>query len=175
MHETERPAFEDEHYCSVRHLPRFENCTTFSEVGALMVEVLAEMRSKYPPDTIFHQVCGPITTGPGTIHEKLMRFERAINYLRDKRLIVFNQLPPEAILGKLWKQWTDRSENEGKYCYPLLEGVYRPIFESRMINVPYFLPNWSLSKGSVWEHETTITLGLKIKYFPLDWDRDHPL
>lgn len=162
--------FTDHHYCRVRHLPELETCTSFDQVAIVALDVILRMKTMYPAERI-HQVCGPITTGPGTIDDKLARFERAINHLRSKENIVFNQLPTETALGRLWREWRAKPERKGDdYCWELLHKVYQPIFESGFIDCLVFLPNWYQSIGTQWEHSEAKRLGIHIAYMPHDWE-----
>jgi len=168
-----RPVFTDLYYSPTKHLPWLEKCTTFGEAAEVALDVLHHMHQLYPNE-MFHQVCGPITTGPGTINGKLTRFEKAIAYQRGHGRIVFNQLPTEMILGVLWEKWKAHPDRkEGDYCFELLEQFYYPIFSSGFIQKLCFLPNWRLSRGTRWEWKWGSVLGLQLEEFPLDWDTDN--
>lgn len=169
-----RRKFLDDHYCPKRHLPELERCIDFSQVAKIALDVIHGMRVKYPGE-VFHQVCGPITTGPGTVDDKLGRFERAIKLLRSRQKVVFNQLPTEVALGRLWHEWQAKQERKSDdYCWELLHEVYQPIFESGFIDCLVFMPNWYQSTGTKWEHSEAKRLGISIAYLPDDWEKYLP-
>jgi hypothetical protein len=161
----------DLYYSKRRHTPWLEKCTTFGELSEVVIDVLQHMHQLFPEET-FYQVCGPITTGPGTIREKLLLFERAITYQRRLGRIVFNQLPTEKKLAVLWGQWKEKAgRNPDDYCFELLEEFYYPVLTSGLIQRLCFLPNWQMSIGARWEWRWGSILGLRIEEFPPDWDK----
>lgn len=109
------------------------------------------------------QVCGPITSGSGSVRENLRKFARAIYFLHAMGHNVFSQLPFERRLYELTKVWQKTHGNI--YCQPILDEFYKPIFESRFIVKAFFLPGWQESIGAAWEHRIMMDLGIRIDFF----------
>ncbi len=102
------------------------------------------------------EVCGPITTGPGTAKEKLKRFSKTIQKL-SRHQPIFDQMPCEYILTG--------AHSEG-YNWSIFEDFYWPIFESGKIKKLFFMHGWQNSVGASKEHEKGLALGIQIEYLP---------
>lgn len=114
------------------------------------------------------QVCGPISTGGvGTIEGNLAAMAQAIQYLEERGNNVFNQLPFEVPMHKIVESY-----KKSGYAMPILEDFYLPIFESRLVSILHFLPDWQSSIGAKWEHEQAKRLGIDIKYFDHGWQAE---
>lgn len=114
-------------------------------------------------------VCGPISTGPGTIEEKLITFQKAIYLLQKKskrEKIIFDQMPFEDIFSK-YHNWLN-----GKKSNKILTHFYQKIFESKMIREMNFLPGWNFSEGATWERNTGIDLCFDIIHLKEDFVED---
>jgi len=136
----------------------------FRSAGVIALEVLARVARVSDGEVV--QVCGPITSGGLGCREKNFAvFKSAVVHLRSARRLVFDQTPLEIILVPLWQEWS-RSAPPGAYCWELLEEVYRPILESRMVTTLVFIPGWDQSLGSRWERALGYELGLCIEEFP---------
>ncbi len=52
----------------------------------------------------------------------------------------------------------------GEYATMLLTDFYQPLFETGLIKILYFLPDWQSSVGARWEHDQALKLGIEIVY-----------
>lgn len=149
------------HPWTEKDVDRLSSCCSFAAVGKVIHGVVSRLaRNAF-------MVSGPITTGGGSIEENIASYRRAIEYVR-RGYPVFDQLPAQGVLDRLWRAWRE-SNPEGEYCYELLEGVYRPIFEDRLVTGLFFMPNWRSSRGSCWEREHAERLRLVIYHIEPDW------
>jgi hypothetical protein len=126
-------------------------------LGAVAVRILKRMREENPCRTIAI-VCGPITNGgtlPGSeIKKNLERFKEAILWLESRGSVVFNQMPFEEYLFQI------RLSRPIEDPDVLLESFYRPIFQTAVVDIAYFLPGWENSHGATWENNLTKRLGI---------------
>jgi hypothetical protein len=131
-----------------------EKATTIKEMYAIMCRVL----EKIPHPRV--QVCGPIATGGlGNLDDNLHAFNETIKKLQEQGLNVIDQMPFEYPIQKL-----KTSPKEGEYFLDILNDFYHPLFQLKMIDTFYFMPNWQSSKGATWEHEQAKALGATIVY-----------
>ena len=131
---------------------------TYVELGQIALAVLRKMDRAVTPVSI-GQACGPITSGGlGSIEANLKRFEWRVKKLQSRGLHIFDQLPFE---GHMFRIWDANGRNDDK---TLLEDFYSPIFESGLIKTLHFIPGWPGSNGSMWEHRQAVRLGIKIDY-----------
>jgi len=141
------------------HYKELEKVETFKEMLKIALDILESM-----PKPIT-QVCGPISTGgKGSIEGNLKIFPIAAEWLMQRNHNVFLYTPFESPIQRLKYDYAG-------YPYALLEEFYRPIFESKMINIFAFLPDWQSSTGAKWEHEQAEKLGIEILYLPEDWEK----
>lgn len=114
------------------------------------------------PDNLV-QVCGPITSGgKGSIKENLEVFSNKIKELQESGLDVFDQMPFEEPMHRVMLEF---QKTENGYMNSILNDFYLPLFKTKRIKELYFIQGWESSKGSCWEHNTAINLGIKINYF----------
>jgi hypothetical protein len=80
-------------------------------------------------------VCGPITTGGlGTFEENMRVFENTIKALLRQGRPIFNQLPYQVRMVSLIEEWKNADKfRAGKYCMPLIEDFYLPLFKTGCI------------------------------------------
>jgi hypothetical protein len=115
------------------------------------------------------QVCGPISTGGfGNRAMNTKLFGRCIAELRRRELNPFDQLVMQDAMADLVETW-HREYPDRTYCDPILEVIYRQIFESRLVVRTFFLPDWETSHGARWEREHVTRLGLEVHEFPMEW------
>lgn len=150
-------------YWKDRDLYLLKRAETFEEVKDVAVSVLQRM-----PNGL-SQLCGPLSTG-GDLKRNMEIFKRCIVELRAQNLNPFDQAPLEIGLTRLKNKWDIVHNNE--YCMPILEVVYKAVFESGKIVRTYFLPNWETSFGSRWERAILYELGVEINEFPIQWYED---
>lgn len=141
-------------YWTQEDLTRMDSAVTYRDLYAIAVVVLERM----PRPRV--QMCGPISTGgAGSVEENLKRFEAAIEKLSDSGIVVFDQLPFEMPIRKI-----RQLKNKKGYDTDLLEDFYLPIFESKLVNTLYFLPDWQSSTGATWEHEQARRFDFDVVY-----------
>jgi hypothetical protein len=116
------------------------------------------------------QLCGPISTGGmGSVEVNIKNLQKSIKILELKGINIFDHLKFEPILDKLSVNW----EQSGFYPdVPILEDFYGKIFEMGLLDVIYFLPNWSTSFGARWEYDYANKLGIKTFILPNNWEEN---
>lgn len=145
-------------YWDKKSLELIELAEDYSDLYAVVKEMLPKIRQP------IGQVCGPITSGgKGSLEENLRIFEKTILRLSSKGISIFNQLPFETTLERIWK--ADKRDLKIRNL-DLLEGFYLPIFESGFIKDLYFIYGWNSSFGTTWEHKEAKKIGLNIIYLP---------
>jgi hypothetical protein len=108
------------------------------------------------------QVCGPISTGGvGSVEGNIKKLQETIIGLSERGFVVFDQMPLEQKISELVLIWKKENPAE-KYCHPILEDLYKPIFESGFIKELWFLPDWQSSHGAKWERLQAKRLNIKI-------------
>lgn len=113
------------------------------------------------------QVCGPITVGGFDSPEvNFLVMRGAVRLLRGEGRFVYDQTPLEENFVRLWRAWKALSGNDSRYCWPILEEVYDPLFHSGMIGTLYFLRGWDRSVGSCWERSRGLALGIAVRPYP---------
>ncbi len=145
---------------------RTKQTQTFQELGTLAVEVLG----KFPPNVHgkILQVCGPVSTGGfKSTKTNFLVLADAVRLLRERGDFVFDQTHLEEVIVGLWKRWKADPAHVG-YCWPILDDVYRPIFESGLVGTLLFLPGWECSTGACWERSIGHSLGIKVAPYPED-------
>lgn len=144
-----------------QHIIELENAKNFARVAEIAISVLEMM-----PSPIF-EVCGPISTGAYGYENNLKIFEGCILKLDSFGFSVFNLIPLRLSFDRLINEWINSGNNE--YCKPILEIVYRNIFESTLVECAFFLPNWQTSFGARWERKTLSSLKIPILEYPIGW------
>jgi len=130
----------------------------YKDLALVAWDILEDMNDDFAPRPIA-MLSGPISTGgKGSRTENLLVFSRAIQRVSAGGLIVFDQMPFEDDIGRIFK--SDPTQQELR----LLEEFYLPIFETGFINLMCFLPNWESSFGARWEHEQAKRLKIPILY-----------
>lgn len=146
--------FETLIYWQKEDFEELETVASYSELFPIAERILKRM----PPPV--SQVCGPISTGGLAFSRENMKcFEETIEKLSDMGLVVFNQIPFERPMSRILT-----TKNPNDYDHSLLIDFYLPLFESGLVHVLHFLPDWQSSTGASWEHEQAKRLGLKIVY-----------
>jgi hypothetical protein len=137
----------------------------FNHIGEIVLKVLLRSTRSVT------MVSGPITSG-GTQckNQNLERYRKAMKFVASQGKHVFNQLPGEQALKKRFDHWMANRQNEADYCWPLLEGVYAPLFTSGRVERLAFMPNWHTSTGSKWEHDMASHYDISIEYLPGNWE-----
>lgn len=145
-------------------LTAMSEAQSFVELGAIAVGVLLRFPEGAHGSIV--QVCGPVSTGG--FHSRQRNYlilGDAVRLLREDWRHAFDQTPLEDAVSRLSGEWRGKPGNTG-YCWPILEDVYRPLFESRLIGTLFFLPGWEMSAGSCWERSMGIALGLEVLPYP---------
>ncbi len=139
-------------YVTQQNLEEIDEASTFEELNDIAFRVLRRM-----PQPV-GMVCGPITTGGGTVEENLAALAKGIDERIQKGKDIFIQLFFEAAMHRIKETSYYRDGNH------LLETFYLPLFEAGLIKTLYFLPTWQSSEGASWEHAQALRLGMKIIY-----------
>lgn len=149
-------------YLTKTDIKDIENAKTFYELVVIGHRILNRMQG------LVAQVCGPISTGGnGSVEKNLKILAKAIEFLIQKRINIFNQLPFEGAFDRIMINYKTIG-----YDTPILEEFYGPIFESGKIKRVYFLPGWKKSVGAKWEYNYAKKLGIKTIIFPEDWFKE---
>ncbi len=133
------------HFYTPDRLRRIKESQSSQDLLAVALEVLVALNKNYPGPIV--QVCGPIGTGgTGSRKENLAIFKRAIERVCENGLVVFNQMPFEDDMARIYK-----SSIEPAGELPLLEEFYGSIFSTGFIQLLCFLPGSEGSFGATWE------------------------
>lgn len=136
---------------TARDMQDIENASSFADLLRVGFRVLKRLEQPVS------MVCGPISSGgTGSIEKNLTRLHTVTDCLYKQGKIIFSQLPLENKIFKLKKEpW---------YQGPLqlLEELYLPLFESGLISLIYFLPDWRTSFGATWEYAQAQRLNIQI-------------
>lgn len=144
-------------------LDHASEANSFKKLGNIALNVLAQFPDAARGKIV--QVCGPVSTGGfDSVKVNFLVLAEAVRLLRVKAMYVFDQTPLEEQFVRLWKKW--KSQGNTGYCWPILEDVYRPLFESKLIGTLLFLPGWEYSVGSCWERSQALALKMKIMAYP---------
>lgn len=137
---------------------------SFAEVGMIAQSVLHSFPKREHGSII--QVCGPISTGGfNSVKLNFLVFADAVRLLRERGEAVFDQTPLEEGVSRIWERWKSDPKNSG-YCWPILDEIYLPLFESNLIGRLFFLPGWENSIGTCWERARGLSLKLHIEPYP---------
>lgn len=136
-------------------LVAIENSTMFEHLVPIAMKIITNLG---PP---MGMVCGPISAAGGTksVERNMNIFSSHIQFLENRGLKIFNQLPFEKTL---WRIIKDKAYYKGGTH--LLDAFYLPIFQSGALKTFYFIPNWESSFGANWEHEQALKLGIELIY-----------
>lgn len=121
------------------------------------------------------QICGPMTTGgilkpDGTadFDANMRRFKRAVElvYARSESdgFVLFNQIPLQPGIIRVLDYF-----NQPEYPLSVLDDIYVPIFQRKLVTKVYMLPGWDRSIGSRIEFEAATQNGISVEEIPLDW------
>lgn len=152
-------------YWSPADLTAAAEAKSFEELGVVALRVLhafpAHARARVA------QVCGPITAGGFDSPEiNFLVMRTAVRFLRERGRFVYDQTPLEKNFIRLWQTWRTLPGNDKRYCWPILEEVYDPLFRSGMIGTLYFLRGWERSVGACWERSKGLSLGFAVHPYP---------
>jgi len=151
-------------YWSEEDLTAIETVSTFEDLADIAYSVLGRK-----PEGPVYQVCGPISTGGFNCQKRNIKlFTFAVHELVRRGFVVNNQTPLEKAIKRLMADWFKENPGE-EYCEPILEVVYRRIFESRVITHTLFLPNWQSSFGTNWEYRLVKRLSISVDDYPVEW------
>ena len=108
------------------------------------------------------RVCGPLTAdGPAGYERNAARLLQAEEVLKQKGYTVWDFTPSELVIQKYDFKHDD-----------IVECFHKPVLQSGLIKVAFFLPRWEQSSGARREHELCEELGVTIKDFPKCWFSD---
>lgn len=128
----------------------------FEDLSDIAVQILRTM----PQPTGW--VCGPISNGGrGSFNENIKVFRDTIRELNADNKNTFDQTAFEHKLLAIGSY--EPLHNKG-IKLDLLNGFYRPTFESGLVHNLYFIPGWESSDGARWEHAQAERLNLNIEY-----------
>ena len=130
----------------------------YQDLLLVAMDILEDINDDYAPRPIA-MVCGPISTGgTGSRRQNLYIFSKVIERVTTDGLIVFNQMPFENDIDRIYNLNTDLPRIK------LLEEFYGPIFRSGFISLLLFIPGWAGSVGAKWENEQAKILGIPRLY-----------
>jgi len=118
------------------------------------------------PGPVF-EVCGPISTGQYSYQENIKIFGGCLKKLQRLGFMPFDILPLQEGFDRLIVEW--HKKNGNGYCNPILDIVYKSIFQSGIIKAAFFLPTWEQSFGANWERKTFLELKIPIFEYPVGW------
>ena len=133
-------------YYRSNDLKHIAEAKSYKELLVVALDVLEKISYSSPSKPIA-MVCGPISNGgTGSRKENLRIFSQAIDRVTSGGLIVFNQMPFEDDMERIYKY---DPELQG---LRLLEEFYLPIFKTNLISMLLFLPGWQNSVDANWEY-----------------------
>jgi hypothetical protein len=95
-----------------------------------------------------------------------------IELLADRKALdMFSQMPFEHIMVKLYLQWRARNP-KAAYCFPLLNGFYRPIFQSGFVAALHCMHGYETSTGACWEEAECQMLKVPTPKLPKKWSEE---
>lgn len=147
-------------------IPRFEESKDekrfFDDCFHLAINVINRMKELYPDRKII-QVCGPISTGPGSVEDKLTRFNKHIYNLEEKGRLVFDQMPFELVFNVYHKYMKEKGKhsNDG-----ILNLFYKRLIESGLIEEGFFSHGFGISEGAKWEFELMRNIDMPTNVLP---------
>lgn len=127
---------------------RLGKSRTFRDLADLAISIIARMSGD------IEMVSGPISTGGvGSLEGNRRVFKRVIEILlTEHKKNIFSQMPFEDKMVELYRVWY--TENPGKkYCTPILDDFYDPLFSSGKVKTLHFIHGWESSHGAKWEHD----------------------
>ena len=148
----------NDEYCKPDEVQALREAETLNDLRYFGKTIIGRMlRATGRPIT---QVCGPMSTGGGTMKENYDRVSRAIVLLRDRDRMVFSQLP--------FYHGIIRFIASPKFQGPeqIIEDLYVPLFGPNGIENLAFLRGWEASIGAGLEHRHGKRLGIGIEYLP---------
>ena len=156
---VQEPANVSAEYWEAADYAALEEAQRIADMTAIGLRVAARM-----PQPV-GDVCGPISNGGvGSIEGNLKVFRQTITRLTEEGNTIFDQMPFEEHIHRVvHDEFGQGAKTE------LLEGFYRPLFESGSIKRLYFITGWESSDGARWEHEAGQQLGLEIIYLADHW------
>ncbi len=137
-----------------RDLREAENATTYEQLAEVAVRTLKRQWDRLPAKNSIEVavVSGTLTNGGtlpyDTVRKNIRNFGRMIAKLRRLGISVWDQRPFEKHIFRI----KDLPENTGKPM-KLLNGFYKPVFESGLVTLAFMLPNWEESHGARWERK----------------------
>ncbi len=147
-----------------------ERCSEATSFTGLLTIAKIEL-CKFPKGAEI--VCGPMSTGGvGSLEENMRVFENTIKTLMQQAAPVFNQIPYQDKMVSLVEEWSAADGSRaGKYCMPILEEFYSPLFETGFIKKAWFIPGWESSIGATWERKKLSSVGVRIYDLGDSWIR----
>jgi hypothetical protein len=144
-----------------------EDVNYFFNLLFMRAQLIILRMKEFNPDRKIVQACGPISTGSGTVEDKLIRFNKHIYELERHGDYVFDQMPFESAFG-LYHRWV--SENTGKHSNEgILNNFYDKIIASGFIDQGAFSNDYVISQGANWEFEKFNALGIDTKVLKKDF------
>ncbi len=145
-------------YYTVERVLAIKESQDYKDLLLVALDILEDMNDDFAPRPIA-MLCGPISTSSKkSRRENLIVVSHAIQRVVTDGLIVFNQMPFENDMERIYKSGP---ELQG---VRLLEEFYLPIFRTGFISLMCFLPSWESSFGASWEHEQAKRLKIPILY-----------
>jgi hypothetical protein len=138
-----------------------DTAKSFSDLSKLALGMTDRISGK------IEMVSGPISTGGvGSAEGNKRVFEGIIEILiSESASNIFSQMPFETKMEELYRKWY--AENPGeKYCWPILDEFYEPLFASGKVERLHFIHDWESSTGATWEHDNCDRWGIKRHYLP---------
>ena len=153
-------------FCSVDNLARISTAKNYDDLLAVGMDILLRLHRDCPDGPIA-MVCGPISSGNKNSRAvNLHIFSRAIDRLSSGGLFIFDQMPFEDDMERIYKS------NPALQGTRLLEEFYLPIFKTGYIRLLCFLPGWENSTGARWEHDQAKRLKISRIYLDESYVRD---
>jgi hypothetical protein len=124
---------------------------------------------KHHPKALVVELCAPISSGgKGNVKDNIAEMRKAVKALQKLPFILFNQLLYEEKIGQLKKVIEDK--RKCPYVFEILLEFYEPLFESGVIDILVFMPNWHSSTGANWEYVKAKKLGIKTLQLKDNWE-----
>jgi hypothetical protein len=131
------------------------------DVTNIAIAVLNKMKETKLPVVM---ICSPISTGGlGSTEMNLARYKKAIEKAKEHGLVVFDILPFEAELPRIFRTYQGNHEAD-KFVY-----FEMPIYSGHKLTKALFLEDWPSSQGASHVRDMLNSFLVRVEDYPMEW------